>query len=728
MKQTRRKLWNDLLFALALVATFSALQWWQPAWLSRIEGIFYDFKLTQLTKERPPSPVNIQIIDFDEKSLEEIGRWPWPRKHLATLVDQLTASGAIVIAFDVLFSEPQNNPADIVSETLKSRSLTYDLSSIKQLLDDDMIFSQANKNSEVVLGSLFLYGRKKSKGTIKAPSIIQPSNDIQHDLHEFEGYNASIDLLNNSAQGQGFLNSISDGDGFIRRAALLCGYQGKLYPSLALETFRVYSFVESITPQWHETENITLLSGINIGKEFIATDNKAQILVPYRGGIKTYPYTSASDVILQTKPNPDFDGAVVFVGTSAVGLADLRSTPVALAYPGIEVHANIFDSLTQPHLQPLKPDWWLGGNIVLITIIGLFLTLILRNMTAAYMTTTSISLFFLIWGINTYLWYEYYLHLPIVLILALIITIAFSSLIQGFFRENVQRKKVKAMFDQYVPPQHIDKLLDEPNNASLSGDRKEMSVLFADIRSFTKISEGLSANDLKQLLNEYLSPVTEAIFDHQGTIDKYVGDMVMAFWGAPVNNLQHAKCGIDGAFEMLKVTEELSEKFVEKGWPAINIGIGINSGDMNVGDMGSEYRRAYTVLGDAVNLGSRLESITKFYGVNFLVSEFTKEMAPEYRYQIIDKVKVVGKEEAVAIYLPINHSENDKQWQQADLFNQLFEVMQAREFNTALTMLSELQLQYGHSTLYSLYEERIKQYQLKPPEHDWDGSFTHHSK
>ena len=286
------------------------------------------------------------------------------------------------------------------------------------------------------------------------------------------------------------------------------------------------------------------------------------------------------------------------------------------------------------------------------------------------------------------------------------------------------------MFDQYVPPAHIDKMLDDPNSVSLEGERKQMSVLFSDIRSFTSISEQLSANELKDLLNEYFSPITQSIFEHQGTIDKYVGDMVMAFWGAPLDDPNHAEHAVMGGFAMLAITNQLRQTFIAKGWPAIHVGIGINTGDMNVGDMGSQYRRAYTVLGDAVNLGSRLEGLTKFYGLTFLVSEFTKAQCPNICFRPVDKVKVKGKDEAVAIFQPVclKGEITPALQQELTLLEQAYAAYLNQDWQQAEARYQSLAEQQPELDLYQVYLKRIHHLRDAKLANDWDGSFVHTNK
>jgi len=722
------RLYQDYVIGAVVILLFALLQWWQPAWLNRLEGISYDFKLLHFSQPQPKSDVNIQIVDIDEKSIKELGRWPWPRKYLADLLTQLKQQGAVVVAFDMLFSEPQLNPAKQLSALLLEVNNKLNITQVIDSYDNDKIFAHQMNDIDVVLGTLFQQDAALMQGNIVAPAIVQPQQKNLDAIIHFQGFNASIDTLNNKAQGQGFINAVLDDDGFIRRVALLASYQDKLFASLALETFRVYSFVETITPIWKEYDGVSALTGVEIGKEFITTDSKGQLLVPFRGPAQSYPYSSAVDVITDQISDNRFDGAVVFVGTSSVGIADLRATPMSVVFPGVEIHATAFDALTQPQYQIVQPDWWLGANMVLIFVLGFLVTVVLKRLSPLNMLIVACVIITGVWGSNITLWYIARMHLPNSVLLLMLITLAVTVISRGFYQENQQRRQVKAIFDQYVPPAHIDRLLANPNDAYMRGERKELTVLFADIRNFTEHAEQMTADSLKQMLNAYFSPITKVIFNTQGTIDKYVGDMVMAFWGAPLANEHHANHAIDAAFEMLKCSNKLTEAFIEHGWPQLNIGIGINTGMMNVGDMGSQYRRAYTVIGDAVNLGSRLESLTKFYGVDILVSEYTVAQCSDYQFLSIDKVKVKGKNKAFSIFSPLAKCATDKEQKQLQSFNQVFASYLKGDFVKANTLLTNVINMWGEHRLYSIYQQRLTQLIANPPTDIWDGIYTHKSK
>jgi len=398
---------------------------------------------------------------------------------------------------------------------------------------------------------------------------------------------------------------------------------------------------------------------------------------------------------------------------SGFGLADLRATPEGLQYPGVEVHANIFEGLLHPEILPSQPTWALGATLLIITFVGCCLSFLSFRKSARFIVTLSVSV------------------AGLVILLLLISLLAAYFVFIGSIAEMKHSRKIKSMFNQYVPPDHIEQLIRQRKQLTQQSIKRNMTVLFADIRSFTALSEGMSANQLSDYLNQYLSATTKVIFDHSGTIDKYVGDMIMAFWNAPLEDSDHAKHGVEAAIAMVAGLTSLNKAFAEQQLPPISIGVGISTGEMNVGDMGSVYRKAYTVLGDAVNLGSRVESLTKFYGVAILVTEETMLACPHIAFRLIDKVQVVGKVNATELYEPVNFIADISE-------SQLFEIKKSftamqhynnKNWQLALSLfeeLSETALLSDH--VYHIFINRIKNTDLQTLAQDWNGAFIHKTK
>lgn len=730
----RRHRWivfSGLLFSVALVLMQLSAVYSEQSVLKRLDGLLYDTRLKLTLAFREQTDLPVVIVDIDEKSLQQIGRWPWSRQKVAQMLEQLSVAGASVVAFDVIFSEPERNPIHQVlqlSEPQLSSETTLQLQRLAPLLDADQQFATSLKDKDVVLGFLFQQ-EQLAVGQLPHSYVVMDSLPSQSSVSSFAGYVANTPILQQQSAGTGFINSSPDPDGFIRQAALLIRYQDKVYPSLALEAARLYALANDLSVETAPLEQINSIIGVTVGNTRINTDLYGRVLIPYRGPARSFPYISASDVVQGVVDKTLLKDAIVFVGTSAVGHADLRSTPVGVQYPGVEVHANVFEGLIYPELIHAHPDWAEALVFIFLVVLGLLMSLLFPVLGPVSLAMTGGSLLLLTLAGNLYCWQILKLDLPLTSSLMLILGLTLLNLLYGFFGASRQKARIKSIFDQYVPPAHIDEMLNHPESVSLDGKRKEMSVLFSDIRGFTTLSEKLTATELKSLLNRYFSPITKTIFEHQGTVDKYVGDMVMAFWNAPLDVKDHAELAVKAGFSMLKITDELSKSFVADGLPAIDIGVGVNTGEMNVGDMGSEYRRAYTVLGDAVNLGSRLESLTKYYGVRFLVSQTTVQQCKNLTFRTVDKVKVKGKTEAVVIYEPVDRDPITPadNFSSLQLHEQAMALYLTQNWAEAQQLWLALQQQSGHK-LYSLYLARIDHYQLQPPGAEWDGVYTHAEK
>ncbi|PHS66160.1 MAG: adenylate/guanylate cyclase domain-containing protein [Thalassobium sp.] len=701
-------------------------------WLKRLDFLLYDLRFNAALDWHPPERGGqpIIIIDIDEKSLAQEGQWPWSRHKLADLVTTLAQYGAVVVAFDVVFSEPERNPVDDIRKRLAldgERWLAPD--GWRRQVDADTHFAQELPATDVVLGFFFLDEANVSVGQLPAPVYELPPESARRSVVITKpGYAANLPLLQDAAAGAGFVTTFADADGAIRLAPLIIRYGNELYPSLALATVMAYLFDRQLQLETVALGEVDVLRYAGVGGQLARTDAAGRVIVPYKGPKRTFPYLSATDV-LNGNISPDaLEGAIVLVGTSALGLSDLRATPVGTQYPGVEVHANIIDALLNDEF-PYRPEWEAGALLAQLLLFGLLLSFWLPRLGPfAAISVSGIAVLLGISG-NFYLWAYQHLDLPLAAVLLLVGGLTIINLGYGFISENVSRRLLKGMFDQYVPPAHIERMMNDPAAYQFAGESKELTVLFSDIRSFTNISESLSAADLKALLNSYFTPVTKVIFDHEGTIDKYVGDMVMAFWGAPLDDERHAFHAVQAALSMQQVTASLCEEFAARGWPAIKIGIGINSGQMNVGDMGSSYRRAYTVLGDAVNLGSRLESITKFYDAEILVGEHTQALAPEFVYRYIDRIQVKGKNEPVRVYEPLGRIGDVEEavLKELQMQQRAVEHYFARRWDDAVLMFTRLEQQQPRR-LYQVYIERIADLRQQALPEDWDGVFRHTAK
>jgi adenylate cyclase len=740
--------------------------------VGRLDNLIYDQRFNLMPKPVKNPENKIVIVDIDERSLQVEGQWPWDRFKVGRLSEKLEEYGVLVTGFDVTFPEPQRNIVqDLLGRVGNERlggGLATQLLGLETELDADRYMAQAISGPlmSVVLSISFNPVQEVQYGSLPA-SIVNIDADIADRvaLQEMAGYTSNIAVLQEAAAGAGIMNQLPDLDGIIRRVPLVVRYQNQLYPTLALEMARVYFFEDRFDLVTQPSGSVNQVEGIRIGSNAgqyeLATDSRAQVLVPYTGrsilsGEGQFPFVSATDVLNDNVDPAILENALVLVGTTATGLFDLRSTPLEAVYPGVEVHANILNGLLdsfivqeiaagqQTDLQqvmsgieqsrgiafPYQPVWEHGAIVFTLLVTGVLLSVLLPALGPAALAVTMLALLAIaIWS-NFLLWSVYRMDISLTLILLLIVLLGVVNMAYGFLSERRSRKAIKGMFDQYVPPAHIDEMLHNPDAYTFAGESREMTVLFADIRDFTTVSEALTATELKQLLNEFFTPVTGIIFEHNGTVDKYVGDMVMAFWGAPLKDLNHRYNGVNAGLHILDRVEELCAEFEAKGFPRVKIGVGINSGMMNVGDMGSVYRRAYTVLGDAVNLASRLEGLTKYYGVKFLLGEQTVSGLEGFVCRLIDKVKVKGKDKAVKIYEPMCRTA-DATLELRDSIEEYEKALNCyfnKNWDTAQTQFEALQQKFPQALLYKIYLERIESLRHEILPEDWDGSYQHMSK
>ncbi len=471
------------------------------------------------------------------------------------------------------------------------------------------------------------------------------------------------------------------------------------------------------------------LETIDVGSLSIPVDKRAVALVPYRGQQGSFTYISATDVLNGAIAVDDLNGKIVLVGTTAAGLLDLRTTPVQNIFPGVEVHANILSGMLDNRFKS-KPSYMLGAEFLELFVLAALVMFLYPKLSSVQSAVIFTFLIVVMIYINLYFWQTLNIDTILATPLFLLFLLFSIQIYFGYFLETKKKNKLSKIFGQYIPSELVDEMSQSEHEYNLKGESKEMTVLFSDIRGFTSISENMSPESLCELINEILTPVTHTIHDHKGTIDKYIGDAVMAFWGAPVNDKRHANNAIHAALSFTPVIKQINEKFKAKNWPEITMGIGLNTGTMNVGNMGSEFRMAYTVMGDAVNLASRLEGLTKQYNVQIIASEYTKTSTPDIAYLELDRVRVKGKHEPVSIYEPLGLISSLTNYD-LDLIAQLekaladYHQQNWHQAKTAFIALSDLD---PDKQLFKLYIARIDQYLIAPPASDWDGVFTHQMK
>ncbi|MGB1109641.1 MAG: CHASE2 domain-containing protein, partial [Gammaproteobacteria bacterium] len=623
--------------------------------LDRLDAFLYDSRLIASlpnTKDH-----RVIVVDLDEESLAEIGRWPWSRDQLAQMMDNLFDKYHVkVVGFDVLFAEPDSSSGLPVLEQLRQTELGENpafrdaLDQLRPSLQYDRRFAESLQNRQVVLG----FAASDVPGLVGAlPAPLMPSTHPQVrkiNLVERQGITGNLEILQNAAPAGGFFdNALVDEDGIFRRMPLIYVHDGQVYESLSLAMIRLSMGSPDVHFSFADGD-ATELEAIEVGDIRIPVDQNAAALVPYRGEYGSFNYVSAADIIKGRADPAIIADSFALLGSTAAGLMDLRATPVSNVYPGVEVHANILSGMLSGYFKQ-SPGYRIGFEAIVLTLFGLALALLLSRLGALMGVVAVVVALAAAAALNWMAWTSLNLSLPLASQLVLIILLFMFHTSYAFFVEARGRRRLGQMFGQYVPPEIVEEMDAKSDlDFGLEGENRHMSVLFSDVRGFTTLSENMDPKQLTTLMNTMLTPMTGVIHKNRGTIDKYMGDAIMAFWGAPLNDPEHATHAVEAGLGMIESLDVINAEFDRRGWPNIKVGVGVNTGSMNVGNMGSEFRMAYTVLGDAVNLGSRLEGLTKFYGALFVVSESTKAEAPGFVYRELDKVKVKGKDEPVAIF------------------------------------------------------------------------------
>ena len=729
-----------LSFAIILLMLLNTIGKLDLSTINRLENFTYDTRLKMLM----PNTVDdrIVIIDIDEKSLHEQGRWPWARNKLADLVDKLFDDYHVnVMGFDVVFAEKDESSGLKNLEKIRTKYLANDqalgqvIDNLRPTLDYDQVFSNSLKGRKVVLG--YFFSRDKNPivtGTLPVASFVESSFENKNiSFIEANGYGANLEVLQKSAVTAGHFNPDPDQDGISRKVPMLIKHDGKMFEALSLAVARIAlggaKLEAGYTQDAGVDDEYSGLEWLQLGSHKIPVDEQVSALIPYRGHQGSFIYVSATDV-LNKKVSPNLlKNKIVLLGTTAGGLMDLRATPVQNVYAGVEIHANIIAGILDNNIKE-HPAYTLGAEFLLLLMVGLLLALILPLLTPLWATVFTFVITTLVILLNLAAWQYANLVLPLASVLVMISLIYIINMSYGFFVEFLGKRQLAGLFGQYVPPELVDEMAKNPKSFSLEGESREMTVMFSDVRGFTTISEGLDPKQLSQLMNEFLTPMTQVIHHNRGTIDKYMGDAIMAFWGAPMLDKQHAKNALHAAVEMITALAILNQEFAAKGWPPINIGVGLNSDVMTVGNMGSEFRMAYTVMGDGVNLASRLESLTKNYGVHIIVSEFTKALVPEFAYRELDNVRVKGKEKPVVIFEPIGEETqiDTAAKERLKLYHEALKLYRSQNWDLAEKQLINLQKQEPQRYVYEMYIKRIGYFKQNPPEVNWDGVFNYETK
>ena len=731
--------------ALALLMTLDALGVVRLPWMGGFNRLIYD---THLASTLPTGKrTDVVVLDIDERSLASTdrGRWPWNRKVLSELVERVFDEyGAKVVAFDVIFAEPDKSSGLEVLRELAKKQLANNsefnkaLSNIEGDLDYDGRFEESLMSYPVVLGYYFAFGDQTQKAGALPPTALLVPDSARSQFISAPGYGGNLEAFEEVAIASGHFSPIVDVDGLVRRVPVFVQHDGGLYQSLSLATVRVARALEQSGGGSIKVPALVFLDGagnevspgdgaliesILVDGKVVPIDRDGTLLVPYAGPGKSFKYLPAIDVFEGKVEKAELEGKIVIVGTTAPGLLDLRATPLDGIYPGVEVHANLISSLLdypgsgQIRHTPHYAEVVLAGLTLLLGLLALATTTLTTPVISGMATLAILGLTV---GAQRYAWGlgEYW---PIAQVVSVTVIVYGFLTLTDFYQEFKSKRQFTSLFGQYVPPELVEMMAEDPERYSMAGVKKDLTVLFADVRGFTSISEQLSPADLSEYINQYLSTMSRIIREHGGTLDKYIGDAIMAFWGAPIDDPLHAKRSVVAALSMIKELEKLKVSFDERGWPPLSIGIGLSTGPMSVGDMGSDVRRAYTVMGDAVNLGSRLEGLTRVYGTWILLPEATVNECDGVVFREIDRVKVKGKDEPITIFEPLGLEgevasallEEVSGWQVA------LQAYRSREFVEALAKLKLLRSQWGDKPMYDWLETTCQDCIDNPPAEDW---------
>jgi adenylate cyclase len=719
------------LVCLALLIGLAAFRIADPAPVEELRVRTFD--TFQLIYPRVKTARPVAIVDIDEKSLAKLGQFPWPRTRIADLVTNLTRLGAVVIAFDTIFSESDRLNPDVAAETF--RNLDEETrAKLRALPSNDQIFADAMRRSRVVLGESGLpHVVSEYDNTLPVTGLAMLGEPPQPFLLDFPGLLRNVNVLEQAAAGRGLISIKTERDGIVRRVPMIMQAQGATMPSLSFEILRVATGTDTI---FIKSEKAGIKSIAVKGFE-IPTDRNGQLWVHFARSDPSI-YVSAVDV-LEGRVAPELIARkLVLIGTSAVGLLDTKTTPIDPVMPGVEVHAQVLESaLTRVLLS--RPSY--GVVVELCAAIVLGILVIAFAPLFGPITLVAVGGLFASLLVGT-AWYFYWQHrllidftYPLLSTTAIYLTLIFSS----FVREQAQRRQIRSAFSQYLSPSLVEQLAQSPEKLVLGGEEREMTIMFSDMRGFTSISESYK-NDpqgLTALMNRFLTPLTNAILNRKGTIDKYMGDAIMAFWNAPLDDSAHQINACEAALDMLErvgalnEARELEAKEENRPFIPLNVGVGLNTGTCVVGNMGSDMRFDYSVFGDSVNLASRLEGQSKEYGFPIIIGSKTA-LAVKDKFAILelDFIMVKGKKEPEVIYAIAGREDTAQSGHFQRLRNLTIEMLacyRSRDWEGALAAIER-----GRKTddakalklLYNLYEARIRGYQQNPPPEDWNGAFA----
>lgn len=699
------------------------------------------FDLYQRLKPREFKNLPVRIVDVDEASLAKYGQWPWPRTVIAQIIDNLTKSGAVVIGFDIVFAEPDRlSPPRIADENPNLPASVRE--ALRALPHTEIAMREAMSRSRVVLGQTSV---RNATDTVEQKRPIDSiphaflGDDPEPFLQKYAALVQNMPELEEVARGHGVFSLAPDIDGVFRRVPLVVKVEDKLRLALSAEILRVATGGKAFATK----TDAAGINGVVVGGNLINTDPIGRAW-PYFTLPNPIRYVAAGKILDGTANQSLIKNHIILVGTSAVGLEDLRATPLVSALPGVEIHAQLLESVLSKQML-LRPNYALGMELVFMVLAGLIIILLVPHLGALWALMIAIVF---VGGYMAASYYAFYTSrllidptFPTFTLMALFVVMATAN----YMREERQRQQIRGAFGQYLSPDLVDQIIEDPDKLVLGGETKELSVLFTDIRGFTTLSEAYKSDPqgLTRLMNQFLTVLSNAILKRGGTIDKYMGDAIMAFWNAPLDTKAHAMQSCRAALEMIAALDELNREriaeFAARGEEAspINIGIGVNTGDCVVGNMGSDMRFDYTALADTVNIASRLEGQSKPFGIAVVIGDNTAQAVKHELAVIeIDNIRVKGKNEPERMFglLGDEHFAKDPVFADIKKTNESMitayrqqEWEWARDAVAKLSKISE-DADIDLSGYLDLYSWRIEEFMENPPGANWDGVYVASSK
>lgn len=732
-----------------MLAVFLVVYWWNPYPVEFVRNKTFDFFQQAKPREIPPiDQTPITIIDLDEESLSQIGQWPWPRNIIAQMVSNLMAMGAAVVGFDIVFAEPDRmNPNDIADSLAGLDDRTRE--ELRNLRGNDEVFADVIARSRVVLGQATYWDKKSqaAEGPIKKSFAIRKLSKTAPDPETFlpsaPSLVRNIPVLENAAVtktgGHGLFSLVPEPDGIVRSVPSLMVNEGQIFPALTIEMLRVAFGRPTVLV---EVDTIGVKE-IKVAKGFTIQTDRHGKMWPYFSKSDKAKYVPAKDVLAGTVDPAMIRGKLTIVGTSAVGLLDIRSVPTEPVIPGVEVHAQLIEAIAQQQYltRPIYAD---AVELSLILFGGLLMIILVPWVGAKLALVVFLIIAGAAGGTSWYLFAEHRLLFDAVYAVASILLLYTTLTFTGYAREEAQKRQTRDAFSKYLSPDMVERVAENPGELKLGGEMRDMTLLFCDVRGFTTISEQFDAVGLTSLINKLLTPLTNAILLRHGTVDKYMGDCIMAFWNAPLDDDDHEYNGCTSALAMLAEMEPLNAKLEQEAKEEgrkhvpLKVGLGLNSGPAVVGNMGSDQRFDYSVLGDTVNLAARLEGQSKSYGMNVVLGPSTNEAVKDRLATIdLDFIQVKGKTEGVYIYGLLGDEKvlaDPKFIAIKDKISDAMNAYRSQQWDEAAKLFEEIRvmgndenkpwsLEANLEVLCDVYAERIAEYKENPPPADWNGVF-----